>query len=388
MTVTERQDILFDLLKDCKKSKKFEDDYYKIPLTVFKLNEENVILFNKIASWLYSSGFSLIERTKKGSIKQSDLKTTRYDIKEKKLGLEIVIISYYYGCFKLRWSIVSKELFDEDNKRLKINGRVAFYKFKQICEDFGIDLEKYAQNVPELAKETKNSIEKAMICFRNQKTEELMLYGKDGNPKTLKNMFHIDFHSSYMSGLVNTHPEFREVVEYIYSKRKEDDGYYKAILNMTQGYMQSDLCELRWAHLSKDMIADNNRRIRQLTNMLEASNFFPILYNTDGIWYFSPTGEPFHGYGEGKGIGHWENDHMNCIFRAKSVGCYEYIENKKYHVVCRGLTNYDKIQPNRDKWKWGDIFRKESTYIVFEFKNGYLYMDGKLEGADYEEKID
>lgn len=371
------------LFKNFEKSEKFEDNYQHIPVSALSFNEENVVLFNKIASWLYASGFFVIKRTKSGGISttKKNLIDPCYDIRERGVGLEITIVSRVYGCMRIQWRNSSKDLFNEG--KMSINGKLAFIKFKSLCKDYGIDLDDYAERDKEKAKLNKESIEDAKICFASEEIENKFL--NNGKPITIKNMFHIDFHSSYMSGLVNTHPEFKEVVNYIYEKRKEKNTYYKAILNMTQGFMQSDLCGLKWAHLSKDMISDNNRRIENLTKKLENNGFVPILYNTDGIWYYSPNGVPYHGEGEGKGIGKWENDHLDCKFRAKSKGAYEFMENGEYHAVVRGLTKYDIINPDRTKWQWGDILRSEAEVINFRFRKGFLYMGDIVEGVEYYE---
>lgn len=377
-----------ELFTDMNKVFKIEKNYYNIPVTAFPFTRENVILFNKIVSWLYTSAFYSIVRTKSGGISttKSNFRLPCYDIRNRAIGLEITILSNVYGCMRLQWRNSKGDLFE--GEKMSINGKKAFYKFKEICLKYGIDLDNYKENDKDKAAYNKFCIEKAKIDFASKEIEEKFLTGDNGKPLTVSKMFHIDFHSSYMSGLVNTHPEFKEVVNYIYSKRKEKNTYYKAVLNMTQGYMQSDLCGLKWAHLSKDMISDNNRRIERLTKMLQAHNFLPVLYNTDGIWYFSPSGEPYHGDGEGEGIGCWENDHFNCQFRAKSRGCYEFIENDSYHAVVRGLTKYDIINPDRTKWKWGDIFKAEAEIIEFRFSRGYLWMNDILEGVEKYEEIE
>ena len=174
------------------------------------------------------------------------------------------------------------------------------------------------------------------------------------------NVHHIDFHSSYPAGLANTHPEFKPILEEIYEERKdpEKEILNKAILNFSIGWMQSyNPSEHRfaeWAHLSRDAIHDNNVRIIDLTVRIQASGREVIGYNTDGIWY---RGDIYHSFGEGNKLGQWSNDHINCIFRSKSDGAYEYIEDNKYTAVVRGLTTYDIIEPDREKWKMGDIYK-------------------------------
>ena len=193
--------------------------------------------------------------------------------------------------------------------------------------------------------------------------------------RTYENVHHIDFHNSYPAGLCNAYPEFLPVIKPIYDERKEPgkEKINKAILNYTIGFMQSMTgCKAKWAHLSKAAIADNNKRIRELADRLRNSGRVILSYNTDGIWY---TGEVYHGAGEGKDLGQWENDHINCKFRAKSAGCYEFIENGNYKAVVRGMTTLDKIK-DRNTWQWGDIYDESCNPIKYYFKENIGIIKG------------
>ena len=161
----------------------------------------------------------------------------------------------------------------------------------------------------------------------------------------------------------------------LYTKRKTND-IYKAILNFSIGYMQSlGCCGAKWAHLSKDAITDNNKRITELANKLKKAGNHILSYNTDGIWYI---GKIYHGENEGNKLGQWENDHVNCKWRCKSAGSYEFMEGDKYYPVVRGYTTLDSIK-NRSEWQWGDIFQKESNPIIFKFEEdkGVIYEESK-----------
>ena len=94
--------------------------------------------------------------------------------------------------------------------------------------------------------------------------------------------------------------------------------------------------------------------IEELAQKLTDSGRMPLLWNVDGLWYL---GDEYHGDGEGSELGQWENDHVNCRFRAKTRGAYEYIENGVYTPVIRGVPN--DIKKN---WSWGDIFEKHETW--------------------------
>ena len=120
--------------------------------------------------------------------------------------------------------------------------------------------------------------------------------------------------------------------------------------------MQSSIIHARYARLSRDAIHDNNRRVYELAERVRAAGYIPLLYNTDGFWYCDPEHKgPYHGAGEGSGLGEWHTDHHAEKWRAKSAGAYEYIENGEYTPVIRGRTRLDLTQHRRD-WQWGDIF--------------------------------
>lgn len=390
MNVIDKKNEILDILNQFDTVKMIKPNYYEIPVTAYPFTEENCETFNTLVCWLKASEFFRIVRTKSGGIcvdKAKGAKFPAFDVRAARLGVELTIRMPNLNCYRIQLRNSSKELFDSEGNKMKINGKTAFYKFRELCEkDFGINLDSYIIQDKEERKKIKESIEPAKIDFYSQRQALNLLFGDHNKPLTVTNAFHIDFHSSYMSGLANTHPEFKQVVEYLYENRKKDNVYYKAILNMTFGFMQSMHYGYRLAHLSRDMIADNNRRIEKLTNDLINDKKAVLAYNTDGIWYYSPNGKPYHGEGEGEGIGKWSNDHCNCKIRFKSKGCYEYIEDGVYHPVVRGLTEYDKVEPDRTKWQWGDIFRNDCKIIEFELKNDYLYFNDKMIGViDYEE---
>lgn len=333
-------------------------NYLHIPVTMFQPTQDNFDFINGILKELYDSNFNKIERTKSGAISM-ETKWPAYDIRNAKLGYEITILSHYYGSYRLQVRVGSAEMFGDK----PIYGRQAFREFYKLAQKFNIELEDYAENDFEKAKINKSQIPDVYIGFRNNLVMKTALGLDDSylfkvkENKTFEHVYHIDYHSSFMSGLVNTHPEFEELVKYIYINRKKDNVYFKAILNCTQGYMQSEYVKYKWAHLSRDMISDNNRRILDLEKRLKENGYIPLLFNTDGIWYWDTKNKgAYHGEGEGKGICEWQNDHLDCIFRVKSKGCYEFIEKGKYTPVFRGKSSYE-YEKARENWEWGDIFK-------------------------------
>lgn len=319
-------------------------NYKRIPQNVLGITPEAAEEFSKIYMWLRQSDIweYRLERSGSNAIRTAHEKWygCGWDIEVRYASIEMIII--YGGMWRF--------LFRSDVKNdVGMYGWEAMNVFNAKCLDYGIDLEEYKI---ENGLEIKEEIEDAMIC-----------YGALGDisGKVIEGANHIDFHSSYPAGLVNTHPEFRPVVEELYEGRKEHPEY-KPVLNLPIGVFQSEKMNgACWAHLSRDAIGDNNRRIRELSGRLLDAGRLPIAYNTDGIWY---CGDPYHGDGEGSNFGEWENDHVGCKIRFKSQGCYEFIEDGVYYPVVRGRTYYDRIK-KRSEWEWGDIFRKDA--VPFEF---------------------
>lgn len=312
-------------------------NYLLIPVTVFNINKEGAAKFNKIYQWLKEQNLYQLERTHSGGIKSGPhRKRPAWDVKKSRTCIEITLLMDGSA-----WRIQFRSELKEG-----MSGRKAFTLFKRILLKNGIDLENYAI---ENGIEIKEEIEKPFIGAKRK-----LFYDR-----VFENVHHIDFHSSYAGGLANTHPEFKDVLEELYNKREEKKEY-KDILNFSIGFMQSITgCKARWAHLSRDAIGDNNKRIKNLSKKLEEKGRMVLTYNVDGIWYKGPI---YHGEGEGEGLGQWHNDHVNCKFRAKSSGSYEFIENGKYFPVVRGITNDSK-----KNWEWGDIYTKKADLVLFKF---------------------
>ena len=239
----------------------------------------------------------------------------------------------------------------EDNET--VSGRTAFKGFKKCCKEHGnIDLDDY---IIYNGSEVKATIQKPFIDLRD--AQEDVIYN---------HAHHVDFHSSYPAGLVNTHPEFKEAITYLYKTRKTNPKN-KLILDASIGYMQSEKCHgALWAHLAKDAIADNNNRILNLSKGIRQNGGIILAYNTDGIWFVGPQ---YHDENEGTELGQWSYDHVDCRIRFKSKGCYEFIENGKYTPVVRGSTNLDK-EKDRSEWQWGDIYKAAVLKFYFEEEKG------------------
>ena len=182
--------------------------------------------------------------------------------------------------------------------------------------------------------------------------------------RAFRNAHHIDLNSAFNAGMMKAFPVLETSVRRMYNKRKEHT-YYKDVLNMTQGFMQSELVDYKFSHISKAGYEWTNKRIDELSEKLVKSGRRILGYNTDGIWY---QGEIYHDEDEGKDIGQWKNDHINCTIRYKSKGCYEFIDgNGEYKPVFRGQSTLERVKP-RDEWTWGDIFKGD--FVSYRFIEG------------------
>lgn len=319
-----------------------------IPVTNLHYTKDNVRLFNSIYFYLKNKpNWSKIKRTPSGAISNDHLtpseRFNRWDLRRSNYWIEITIIEAAG-----MWRIHIGPGKDEDKPIL--SGHQAFFVFENFIKKFNITMKDYAIENGELVNRT---IEKPLITLEHEP------YFKD---KIFAKAHHIDFHSSYPAGLVNTHPEFKEGINYLYDNRNRKPEY-KDLLNYTIGFFHSKWCGYKYAQLAKDAISDSNKRVIALAQKVQRAGRTIILFNTDGFWY---SGEEYHGEGEGTKLGEWSNDHLNCKFRAKSAGAYEYIENELYTPVLRGSTMLDRIK-NRDKWEWGDIYKQEAIVELYEF---------------------
>lgn len=339
----------------------------KIPVYALHVSETGAHEFNGYYQELLQSDYNEIVRTTSGGIstERRNFRPPMWDVSYTRACLEVTVLAEGH-MLRIQFRQVVDDLSAEEEEKKetkKIYGRQAFKAFSEMLLKDGIDLEKYAIDN---GAEVKKTIPKYLI----RETSKFVF------DKELQNCHHIDFHNSFPAGLCNTHPEFRNVVEKLYEGRKRNP-INKAILNYSIGFMQSlKNTKARWAHLAKDAIADNNRRIMELCERLAESDRRVLLLNTDGIWY---QGDIYHGEGEGKKLGEWENDHTNCLLRIKTRGAYEFIENGVYHPVLRGYTKLDKVK-HRSLWTWGDIYQPEADDLIefFWTDDGLTDRDGNI----------
>lgn len=243
--------------------------------------------------------------------------------------------------------------------QFSISGGQAFQIFRRRCIERGIALDEMAISNGYLVKD---EIKAPMIDVDTNLVDIAIEHAN-----------HIDFHSAYPGGLIETHKEFKPVVRELYKSRKQDETA-KAVLNLSVGFFQSKWCiglvngeRVSYAHadLARDAINRAREKLEDVTRRIQLSGGIVLAHNTDGVWY---AGDVYHGEGEGDDVGQWGNDHIDCTIRFRSKGAYEFIEDGKYHAVVRGRTAYDRSKP-RDQWEWGDIYRTDGV-VAYTWSNG------------------
>lgn len=295
------------------------------------------------------------------SVKVSERLHERYFVVKGNERFELVIICLE-GCY--RFLLQNKK--KEGNT---ISGQKACREIYKAAEEYNIDLSKYI-STDGLGE--KKQIERPHI--------EVMC--KLALGKVFHNCYHIDFKSSYASRICEAYPELKPMYQSLFDKRKDDDGYFKHVLTNSIGAFQSKFCvdyfskrniaPYQFAGLSKVAINGTRSKIIKMIAKLRGRGMVPLLTNTDGIWYYSEKG-PYHGQGEGNNLGDWQNDHQNCDFLMLSAGKYQYVENGVCHSVVRGLCDLDSKEPDRSKWKFGDIKLCGSLHtFIFDEEQGVV----------------
>ena len=333
-------------LKHCNATQRI--NYLLIPVSNFNIGISGAKKFNKIYFWLKKQNLYQLKRTASGGIENGPrMKVPAWDIRANRYCVELTVILDGFA-----WRIQFRTKTPK-----KLSGRAAFTKFKRLLLKDGVDLDKYAID-------TGPNVKKAIDQYIVKPNHQFYI------DKIFSHAHHIDFHSSFAAGLANTHEEFRPTLEKLFENREKDE-INKHILNFSIGFMQSiGGCNARWAHLSRDAIHDNNKRVTELAKKVERSGRKVLLFNTDGFWYDGPI---YHGSGEGEGLGQWHNDHVNCKFRMASAGSYEFIENGEYSPVVRGIPNDSK-----GDWEWGDIYTKKAVPNIFIFtEEGGIKLNGE-----------
>lgn len=333
----------------------------KIPVNRFSFaKDEDIKEFNEIYQFclenVKNGNFTEFEISNRGAIRQyiGCIRGAKWIMFVKQTVIDIIIRNLdarYY-----RFQIGVRKAEDKG-----IYGRQAFSIYKEELLRDGVNLEELAIKN---GKEIKETIPKAKV----------ELFVCPGENRTYHNAHHIDLNSAFNAGMMKAFPILEPSIRRMYNKRQENE-IFKDVLNMTQGFMQSDMVECEYAHISKAGYEWTNKRIDELSKKLTDKGYRILAYNTDGIWYQSFDNTVYHDEDEGPDIGQWKTDWTDCSIRFRSKGAYEVkgfkVKNTektfKYKPVVRGVSSYEKIKP-RDEWEWGDIFKGE--VIKFSFIPG------------------
>lgn len=319
-----------------------------MPVNNLSFNETGISEFNQLYQYCLeqeSAGdFGQITFTKSGgiSVKYHNLRGPMWGMTIKKTLIELIIRDfegYWY-----RFIIGHNK-----DKKNNLSGRQAWWKYQEMLRKHNININELAISDGQAVKETIPSPRIELVA-----QEKVTYY----------NVHHIDLNSAYNAGMMKAFPILEPAIREMYNKRKEIPEY-KEVLNMTQGFMQSQLVDYRFSHISKAGYVYTLNKLDELTEKLTAAGNTILSYNTDGIWY---TGNLYHDSDEGFDIGQWKHDYKNCKIRFKSKGCYEFMTaDGIYKPVFRGESTFERIVPRED-WIWGDIFRGDT--IMYKFIEG------------------
>lgn len=324
--------------------------------------------FNAIYRWAREN-LRKVEPTPSGGMPNNYKvkRRSRFIVLEGNGKFEMVIV-----CSQGQFRFILQPAKGKDNT---ITGQKACREFYKVADKLKIDLSKYSLSSSQ-GKEVKETIVNPHI--------EVLTFA--ALRCAIPHVHHIDFRSSYASRIIENYPELRPLYEEIYKMRSEKDGLYKHVLTNSIGAFQSRHCvnyfdrrtvrPFQFAGLSRVAINGTRKKVDAMIERLRMAGMVPIMTNTDGIWYYSKNG-PYHGDGEGKDLCQWHNDHIDTKFLMASVGAYQYIEDGVCHTVLRGISNLDKLKPNREEWEFGDILKAGRSYVyVLDEEKGVMLKNG------------
>lgn len=336
-----KEKLIYDYLKELgapiyKTPKK--PNYMRMPVFIVEPSHNSTVIFNNLIGLCKANGFNTLVQTRSRgiSIACENFRPPAFMIKTSNSCFEITIVCSFMIRFQFRKNFTTEV-------KENISGSKAFYEFRRICDKFGINLREYAI---ENGYEVKKTIPKP-------KTD--LAWRIDPHENRIYNhAYHIDLNSAYMASLAEAYPEFREPVNYFYTRRKEKP-VYKAVLTHTFGYFQSDAAGMnyRYAHLAKACMEGTIKKLEELEKRLLAAGREILFFNVDGIWY---RGEEYHDENEGTELGQWKTDHRDCHILIKGPRSYIYKENGVFHTALSGRSGYELEKP-REQWNFIDFNR-------------------------------
>lgn len=372
MDLLKIEEKLAELLPGAKSFTKSGSNKCNFKTVWFEPNPEGVKQFNEIYQLVRDWKEAELTASKGISTKGKKFRYYRKALILTKSGCELVIVAPN-GCYSVMFRSDYRNKGEGEEQGL--SGRAAYKRLISMLKREGYDLE---QEAITNGQEVKATIPPPDIRLLPE-YENL----------TIEHTFHADVNSAYFAGIKEAYGQlgngtFGKVIQEIFDNRKNKGStgkYNKAILNHSQGFMQSEYCRINGhgyalAHISKAGIEYCRNRVAELIAHYQALGCKLIATNTDGAWFTIPKGvdEATLRAGSSTELGGWKIDHYDCKLRYKSRGAYEFIENGEYNVVVRGLTKLDGVKP-RSKWVWGDIYNDKAEPIKYVFVKHTGFVD-------------
>lgn len=347
---------------------------HKIPVNWIPSTEEGAELFNEFYNYVLINRWPKYPLTPRGYISRRDwrmLQLPAYQIIVTDSSVQLNILDDQ--CAVLRYRA------QPDKEKGEIRGGKGFRILRNV-------LERYNGNFEDIAIDNGAEVKKTIL-------PPLIDVNPEYLDKEMTQCWHLDLNSAYMAGIkkyamksaldypdadprAQTYRALGQAIDEIYERRKENEGesrHYKWVLNVAQGYMQSQYCRLNGypyalAHLAKAGIEHCRATIENIAAVLKEDGNSIIGFNTDGIWFYAPDYVKFLTLykKQDKKLGGWHIDHKADRLRFRLKGAYEYEENGVYTPVVRGQTFLDRVKP-RASWVWGDIYHPDARLVKFKF---------------------
>lgn len=248
-------------------------------------------------------------------------------------------------------------------------GTINYRRFITACKENNVDLKKYEVDN---GKELKETIKAPLILTIDNLKPNYLTYGY------INKVNHIDIHEAYRAGLYYYHPEFKNVFKYI-DEKWPDHETNKAITNMTLGMFQSKYVGYKLTPLAKECIEWTRDTITNISLDIKRKGGKILGFNTDGVFYRMRDGSIYHGKGEGKEVGQWENDMTELDWLPLGCNWVALDGYKKgvrgFYKAMRGNYLYADEKP-QEMWDcWEDILKalesQDLKDVTFDKKRGY-----------------
>ena len=311
------------------------------------LTIESTTEFNAVTEACEKYIDNKIEFTASNGIKMAKRYLTRegWGVRYTSKGIPELIIISFRGMWRFQYRGAGKAPEEYGSQSWKA--------FTKDCKAEGIDLEEIAVPLKD-AEDVKKAVPKPYIEVLNKAYLNF----------TFENAHHVDIHSAHCYYIAEEFPQLKPVIYKYYEQRQDPEIGKKMkqrLVNLS-GFSESEFIKYRFSKMARAAKVGTNNRVQEIIDELTAAGRTPLLVNTDGVWY---VGDVYNFKDEGDNIGQLHTDHINCKFRIKSKGAYEYEENGEYHPCFRGRSALELVKKRKD-WQWGDLF-KSGAIIKFPY---------------------